>query len=141
MTGDPLPEADHVSRYCRPRLLEDGRPKPNAFLLRPGEDHLSVHWLEFLGAASHALAVEQVQATMTATGFSLARNGRFAVLQVGPAKRSVRDRTGLELALEHMPTDNDPAHAGIRGYAEADRAVAAHLAEIVADEDVYPARP
>ena len=141
MTGDPLPESDHVSRYCRPRMLEHGRPKPNAFLLRPGEDHLSVHWLEFFGATSHALAVEQVRATMTDTGFSLARNGCFAVLQVGGAKQLVRDRLSLDLAVEHMPIDNDPAHAGIRGYAEADREVAAYLAELVADDDIHPAHP
>ena len=74
---------------------------------------------------------------MTDTGFSLARNGRFAVLQVGGAKQLIRDKLNLDLAVEHMPVDNDPAHAGIRGYTEADREVAAYLAELVADDDIH----
>ena len=78
---------------------------------------------------------------MTDTGFSLARNGRFAVLQVGQAKQLVRDKLSFDLAVEHMPIDNDLAHPGVHGYTEADRAVAAYLAEPVAAADIYPARP
>ena len=141
MTGDQLPDADSVSRYCRPRTLEDGRPKPSAFHLRPGEEHLSVHWLEFFGAPSQALAIERVQATMTNAGFSLARSGRFSVLEIGRTKRLVREKLKVDLSVEHLPVGDDPAHAGIRGYTQADRAVAAYLADLVTEDDIYPARP
>lgn len=50
-----LPDTDHVSRYCKPSTVgEDGLPTEQAFSLRPGEDHLSVNWLEYLGDPSHA---------------------------------------------------------------------------------------
>ena len=138
--GDQLPDADHVSRYCRPRMLENGRPKPGAFHLRPGEEHLSVHWLEFFGAPSQTLAVEQAGVTMRTAGFSLAGSGRFAVLEVGRTKRLVRENLKVDLSVEHIPFSDDPAHAGIRGYSHADRAVAAYLADLVTDDDIYPAR-
>ena len=48
MRGDALPDADHVSRYCKPSTVQDGKVQPNAFFFRDGEDYLSVNWLEYL---------------------------------------------------------------------------------------------
>ena len=124
-----------MSRYCRPRVFEDGRVKPDAFRLRPGEDYLSLHWLEFLGARSQADAVDQLRASMTGTGFKLGRNGCFAVLRVGQAKAVVSDIAGIELILEHMPVENDPAHSGMFGSQLHELAVATELAD-----DIYPVR-
>ena len=45
MTGDSLPDADHVSRYCSPGRIEDGLPAAAAFELRPQDQYLSVNWL------------------------------------------------------------------------------------------------
>ena len=129
-----------MSRYCRPRVFEDGRVKPDAFRLRPGEDYLSLHWLEFLGARSQADAVDQVRASMTGTGFTLGRNGCVAVLRVSQAKACVRDIAGIELILEHMPVENDPAHSGMFGSQLHELAVATELAFLVTDDDIYPAR-
>ncbi len=58
MAASPLPDDDHVSRYCKPSAVgRDGLPLANAFELRPAckqrpaEDHLSVNWLEYFQQA------------------------------------------------------------------------------------------
>ena len=140
MTGDPLPDGHHVSRYCRPSVVENGWPKPDAFRLRPGEDHLSLHWLEYFTATSHTVAVDQVRAGMTERGFRLGRNRRFVVLHIGQAKAAVRKEAGLELRFEHLPTDDDPAHAGMFGSQVSDLAVATELAFSITDDDIHPGR-
>ena len=44
MTGDPLPDDDHVARYCkRSSVDEHGMPMASSFQLRSGEQHLSVN--------------------------------------------------------------------------------------------------
>jgi hypothetical protein len=49
MKGDPLPEKDHVSRYCSAvHCTENGRITGTAFQLRQKDGYLSVNWLEFL---------------------------------------------------------------------------------------------
>ena len=44
MTGAPLPDDDHVARYCKPSSVDEhGMPMASAFQLRSGEQHLSVN--------------------------------------------------------------------------------------------------
>ncbi len=140
MQGDPLPDDDHVSRYCKPSSVDSlGLPLASAFQLRSDEDSLSVNWLESFGAASVDDAIGRVRAAFLDSGFGLRANGRFAVLDVGAAKSAVRAEVGLSLRIEHDPLPDDPSHAGISGYAAHDLAVAVELAALVSEGDVYPA--
>lgn len=140
MQGDPVPDDDHVSRYCKPSSVgAHGLPLASAFRLRSYEDFLSVNWLETLGAASMQDAVGRVRALFLARGFGLRANGRFAVLDVGAAKAVVRDEVALSLRIEHDPLPDDPSHAGISGFAADDLTVAVELTALVGQEDVYPA--
>ena len=48
MTGDQLPDDDHVAYYCSSfRIDGRGLPSARAFLPRDKEKHLSVNWLEY----------------------------------------------------------------------------------------------
>ncbi|MDE2919233.1 MAG: hypothetical protein OXR64_05240 [Chloroflexota bacterium] len=140
MEGDPLPDDDHVARYCKPSSVgANGLPLASAFQLRASESSLSVNWLEALGAASTDAVVDRVRALFVARGFGLRANGRFAVLNVGAAKAAVREELGLSLRIEHDPLFDDPSHAAISGFPADNLAVAVELTTLVSREDTYPA--
>ena len=117
---------------------KDGLPMASAFQMREGEEALSVSWLEFWNASSPASAIDQARSLM-GRNFALKVDGRFARLNVGRTMQAVHDATRRRVRIEHLPTDEDPAHAGISGYSADDLDVAQAIAEIVAREDVYPA--
>lgn len=133
---NPLPDADHVARYCKPSTVDErGRPLATAFALRNGEDHLSVNWLEYFDQHSD-LAVNQVRRTLQDAGFQLRANGRFALLNVGTVKAAVKRSLGLSLHVSHMPRKQDPSHAGVFGYTGSDLMVAAEMRALVGPDDV-----
>ena len=138
MTGDPLPDDDHVARYCRPSTVVLGMPRTGAFTLRAGEDYLSVNWLEHFGAGDVGTAVQLVRAAV-ARQLELRANGRLAVLNVGAARRAVARDAGFELRIEHMPTDSDPSHAAMFTSGGHRMKIAVELAALLSSEDVYPA--
>ncbi len=134
-----LPDTDHVSRYCKPSAVdEDGLPTEQAFSLRQGEDHLSVNWLEYFGQPSLEKAVKGVRQAFREKGYQVARSGRFAVLNVRAAKEA-GERGNRLLAIERMPTAEDPSHAGISGYENNNLTVRLALAQLVTFQDVHPA--
>ena len=95
MTGDPLPDDDHVARYCKPSSVDgQGMPMASAFQLRSGEQHLSVNWLERGGTRDVHAAMTQVRSGFVSRGYRVRGNGRFAVLNVGSAKTTVRQALG-----------------------------------------------
>ena len=140
MTGDPLPDDDHVARYCKPSSVdEQGMPMASAFQLRSGEQHLSVNWLEHGGTRDVEAAIQQVRSGFVSRRYRLRGNGRFAVLNVGVAKTTVRHALGHSLSIDHIPHDDDQSHAGIHGYASDDLAVAVELTALLSKRSVHPA--
>ena len=140
MSGVELPDADHLSRYCRPTAVgRDRLPMAAAFELRPGEDHLSVNWLECFGAPNREAAVDRVRNAFKAKGYGLGRNGRFAVLNVGAAKTAVSETVDGPVRIEHLPVDDDESHSGIFGYTANDLAVAVSIKALVNRDNVFPA--
>lgn len=134
-----LPDDDHVSRYCKPTAVgRDGLPTAAAFELRPAEDHLSVNWLQYLDA-DLGIAVERVQEVFHRKGYRLRRNGKFAVVGVGPALSAVAEAIGQRGRIKHLPLEDDESHAGLFGYGAGDLAVAVELRALVRPEHVYPA--
>ena len=115
MRDDPIPDSDHVSRYSRAAYCtENGEVTSAAFLLRSGEEYLSVNWLEFLGLSNRSTEIEHIRGILR-TKLTLARTGRIAVLNVGSVRQNVLDNTPdrRNLRLSHQPEDRDPSHSGI----------------------------
>ena len=133
MTGDSLPDADHVSRYCSPGRIADGLPSAAAFELRPQDQYLSVNWLEYWGLSDLGVALDRVRGE-----FDLRVNekGRFAVLNVSEVKTTVEKVTQRRPSITHQPTATMESHAGVVGFFANDFEVAAELAEIVRAENV-----
>ena len=110
-----------------------------AFRLRQDEEYLSVNWVEYLGAPDLTAAIERIRDVFRRKNYALRANGRFALLQVGAAKRAIHEGAGYALRFDHLPFDNDESHAGVFGYTADDLAVAAELAVLVASQDVHHA--
>ena len=140
MCAAAVPDDDHLSRYCRPSAVaSDGLPMAAAFELRPGEDHLSVNWLEYFSAPDLEAAIESVRNTFRAKGFGLRRNGRFAALNVGAVKATVSRVTAGTARVVHLPVDDDESHGGVFGYTADDLAVAVAIRALVGRDNMYPA--
>lgn len=84
-------------------------------------------------------AVEQVREAFSSKNYRVRSNGRFAVLNVGEAKKAIQAAVGHALRIEHLPSDNDRSHAGIFGYTANDLVVATELKALVTSQDVHPA--
>lgn len=110
-----------------------------AFTPKEGEDYSSVNWVEYLAEPDMASAIQQIRQVLRKKGYTLRKNGRFAVLNVGDAKTAVEEGVHHSLRVEHLPLPNDQSHAGIFMSNVDDFAVAAELAALVAPQDVYPA--
>jgi len=105
----------------------------SAFLLRPGEEFLSVNWLEFFGADITADAqVEKVRENMSKT-LKLSANGRFAKINVGDVKICV---DGAE--VKHRPETENPSHAGIYMPENNAQESAFALANMINPGDIFP---
>jgi hypothetical protein len=67
---------------------------------------------------------------------SLARNGLFAVLNVGKVIDHIHKVGEKKLSILHEPTQDDPSHSGVHGYQYEDLHVAELIAEVVIE--IYP---
>jgi len=111
-----IPDTDHVARYCSPARVDDeGVVQASAFLLRRGEDYLSVNWLEFLDRPTRNGEIEEIRRVYGRKSFRVKPRARFAVLNVGKIRQTVRDGTEDNRILDacHNPSSNDPSHSGI----------------------------
>ena len=135
MRGDPLPGKDHISRYCAPKTAPDGQPTGASFILRMGEEFLSVNWMEHFGKTDQKAQIAKIREHIE---LSLAKYGLFAVLNVGRVIDQIQRFGEKKLAILHEPTEHDPSHSGINGYQHEDLLVAELIAEMVLD--IYPSR-
>ena len=138
MRGQAIPDTDHVSRYCKPSVVENGLPLVGAFVPRPTEEFVSVNWLEHLGSKDLATALERVRVRFQSRSYSLRPNGRFVVLGVGRAIVAAAE-IQRQIHFEHLPLQDDDSHAGILGIGEDDLAIATEIARLVGRDDVHPA--
>jgi hypothetical protein len=138
MTGDPLPQSDHVARFCKPTCCnDDGSIAAGAFMLRTGESYLSVQWLECLCQADRAA---QIEAAREAFGrrLKVGRSAKMAVLNVGTACSHVMRESGFKIDMHHQPEPADPAHSGIFGISQDEELIAETILEAI--KEVHPAR-
>ena len=81
MTGDELPDADHVVRYVRPSSVQNGIVNAAEFVLV--KDGVSVNWLEYF---QEKTTEEQLSGVRRLVQLTIRPNGRFARLNVGGTK-------------------------------------------------------
>ena len=147
MTGEEVPDHHHVARYCGPSKLEDGFPSPANFLPRMQdgrwEEHLSSNWLEWFGQLTRRQALNKIRDTKR--GFSMRPAGKFAVLHVAKIRQNVSLLVDMDLAVRHMPNDQDISHCGIFGYSHHDEAALLEMAMAIhsglSTSDVLGVRP
>ena len=139
MTED-IRDADHVARYCSPRKLEsDGTPAPGAFRLRDRDNGcLSVNWLECFGEGSVDDNIPHVRAELR-RHYETKDSGRLAVLNVGMAKRAVRETREVDISVRRDPLDGHRSHACVGGYRANNYDVATTLSEMVGEHDMHSA--
>lgn len=139
MIGNQLPDDHHVVRYVKPSLVEDETIDGGAFLLRASETALSVNWME----AFEGNRQDQLSEVRRLSRLNLARNGRFALLNIGETKRHLSESVeGIGISAAPLdPTDEfeaDPSHAEITGLPPGDSDEAMLIGDMIARCVVYP---
>ena len=143
MNGDLIPDRDHIVRYVGASHIDDGVILHGAFRLRPGEDGLSINWLECFADWSKA---EQLDAVRRLSRLNMRPHGRLAELNVGEVKaqlRSVLDT--LRFVQTPLPADPpyaaDPSHGDIFGLPPSDDPDALLVGALIAEcvQTLHPA--
>ncbi len=138
MRGDPIPDRDHISRYCSGmHCTENGQVTGTAFQPRQIDDYLSVNWLDFFHFADQRDKIREVRKVLR---LKLGANAKIAVLNVGETTSYVRTKSpdACNLSMLHEPEEDDPSHSGIYGFQYDDHLIADLIAEMV--QKTYPAR-
>lgn len=129
-----IPGRHHVLRYCRPKQVVDGTVTMSAFLLRPGEEFLSVNWLEFFGDIAAEAQVEKVRVDMRKS-LTLSAGGRFARVNVGEVTKRIE-----KAEVRHLPSPRNPSHAGIYAHGENRLTAILALAHLLTPGDIFPGK-
>jgi len=135
--GDPLPDQDHICRYCSvTKFTEDGLITGAAFQLRPSHKYLSVNWLEFFQLADRQEQIGEVRKSLR---LKPGAKAKLAVLNVEEIVNFVHTQSpdARKLRVLHEPEENDPSHSGIYGFGYNDHLIADLIAETV--QECYPA--
>ena len=149
MTGNQLPDDGHVVRYVKPSLVDGEVIDGGAFVLREDETGLSVNWLEFFGGNDDHRQVDEVRNLFR---LRLARNGRFARLNVGDTRQNVSACAAeagiiLTLAMSEAPLAAtgqfaaDPSHAEITGLPPTESDEAMLVGDLIAGCVKHPLFP
>jgi hypothetical protein len=126
-----LPDDDHVMRYVpwgKLRRDEDDNVLgflPQAFQLRPGEEGLSVNWLEYF---SNPATRRQDSVWDMRKAMGVGAQSAFAIGDVGKIKATCLDR-GVRVRIVYEPDDKQPAHSAIRRLPRDDLILLAALAD------------
>ena len=143
MKGDTIPDQHHIARYCRPTQVPDGQIQATAFMLRKGEESLSVNWCEFLNCSCRESEIDELRNIYSRKLRRVGAGAKIAVVNVGEVREKVLtespDRRNLEIL--HDPqcgTVNDLSHSGIYNLKRDDELIAELILETV--RETYSAR-
>jgi hypothetical protein len=139
MKGDKIPDQNHIARYCRSKHTSDGQIQASAFMLRSGEESLSVNCLELLNCSSRENEVVQIRRIYEAK-LSVGARAKIAILNVGEVRNHVLNESldRRNLAVLHDPHPQDPSHSGVYNLREDDELIAELILETV--RETYSAR-
>jgi len=140
MKGETIPDENHIARFCRPMQAPEGQIQATAFMLRAGEENLSVNWLEFLNCSSRESEITKIRTIYSETFLSVGARAKIAVLNVGEVRKKVLTESpdGRNLEVLHDPLMNDSSHSGIYNLKQDDELIAELILETVRDS--YSAR-
>ena len=144
MKGDKLPDQDHVVRFCQPTRIADEQIQATAFMVREGEESLSVNWLEFFELPSREGSISALRKTYYSKFNRIGAGAKLAVLNISEVCDKVlkesRDRRKLEILHdpEVTPEYEDLSHSGIYHLRHDDELIAELILETV--REIYPAR-
>lgn len=134
MTGNFIPDGDSVVRLCGGSHLDPdtGSPGPGAFMLREGEDYLSVNWLEYFKGYDHQDALLEIRRVL-ATKRTIGKTARLALLNVGGVKQTIVMDPPLTFTHEPIITAliNDSSHSAINNIQGCEQLVAEALSQAV----------
>lgn len=143
MTGDHIPDAERIARYCKGSDIDDdGFPSAYAFFLREHEGSLSVYLFDRFGGDSDQARLESLRFAVHNILLKLRKSGVLALLRVGVAKQHISAATNGERGIrvlhdpliEPVQFDN---HAGIYDTAADEWTIANCLLEVI--ETALPA--
>lgn len=140
MKDDPVPDPDHIARYCGgSHIREDGSISGVAFRLRQTEEFLSVNWLEFLNQPTRDAEIRELRKVLDSK-LQLGAKARIAALNTGELRRYVwvNGPDGRELRVLHEPEPGDPSYSGIFNLLPEHDLIADLLAEVI--QATYPAK-
>lgn len=149
MKDEPVPDTDHIARYCGGgSLTPKGKVSGAHFKLRTKEggekeDYLSVNWLEFLGLEDRQAELHEVRRVL-ATKITVGSKAKIVVLNVEHVKRHVFQNSPdkRELRILHRPDEPpgkpDPSHSGIFDTLVDEEMIIELIAQAVSE--TYPAR-
>lgn len=140
MKGQVVPDSDHVARYCKASTVDGGEVQATAFMLRDGEEYLSVNWLEDLNCSDRPSELRALQ-NLYSRKLSVGTTARIAMLNVGAFRTKVAQESPdmRWLRVLHEPiVPEDPSHAGIFGISPNDEIIAELIARTVLEK--HPAR-
>ncbi|MEK6681445.1 MAG: hypothetical protein AABY79_05710 [Nitrospirota bacterium] len=140
MKGDKISDQDYVARYCKPTTAPNGQIQATAFMLRKGEESLSVNWLEFFKCSNRLSEIAELRKTYHAKLNNVGAGAKIAVLNVGEVLEKVRAESpdGRNIEALHDPEINDQSHSGIYNLKQDDELIAELICETV--RETYPAR-
>lgn len=142
MKGEPLPNSDHIARYCKPMCVPDGEIQATAFMIRQNDENLSVNWLEYLNCSSRENEVSEIR-NIYSSKLKVSTKARVAILNVGQVKQKIftdsEDRRNIEILHDPKIDDPpDPSHSGIYNLRPDDELIAELIRETVLES--YPVR-
>lgn len=139
MKGEKVPDQNHVARFCRPMQAPEGQLQATAFMLREGEESLSVNWLEFLNCSNRESELTKIRKIYSET-FTVGARSRIAILNVGEVRKKVLNESPDNRNIEvlHDPLINDPSHSGIYNLKQDDELIAELILQTVLE--TYSAR-
>lgn len=145
MKGDKIPDSDNIARFCRPMQAPEEEIQATAFMLRTGEESLSVNWLEFLECSNRDSEIRELQ-RLYSKKFHVGASARIAILNVGEVCDVVREGSldNREIEVLHDPIRNDPilcddeSHSEIRNMKEDNELIAELILEVIREN--HPAR-
>ena len=107
MKGDPLPEQDHISRYCFAiHCTENGKVTWTAFQLRQIDDYLSVNWMEYLRLDHRQEEIGEIRKILSSK-LTLGAKAKIAVVEADLAERD-------ETSFSANEKNHDEAMKGMR---------------------------
>lgn len=138
MTGDPLPNEDHIVRYVKPSSIDEGEVDGSEFRLRPNrpdDTGVSVNWLDYYRDLDKPAQLTEIRRV---SRLSRRKNGRYAELNVGAVCEQLANELET-LGIVQSPVEAegeleaDPSHSEIVGLPPGNSDQAAMIGDLIAE--------